>query len=73
MRLAGLKDWTPRLTKIPADQRMELPGITPERTHQIVAGALVAQRAMKSFGIDELEICPWALREGVILRRMERL
>ena len=30
----------PRLAKIPAEQRMELPGITPERTHQIVAGAM---------------------------------
>ncbi|GAA4427266.1 Ppx/GppA phosphatase family protein [Georgenia halophila] len=73
MRLDGLRDWTPRLAKIPAEQRMELPGITAERTYQIVAGAVVAQRAMKSFGINELEICPWALREGVILRRMERL
>lgn len=73
MRLDGLRDWSARLAKIPAEQRTELPGITPERTHQIVAGAFVAQRAMKAFGVEELEICPWALREGVILRRMEAL
>ncbi|WP_127130088.1 Ppx/GppA family phosphatase [Georgenia sp. SYP-B2076] len=73
MQLADLQDWTPRLAKIPAEQRMELPGITPERTYQIVAGAMVAQRAMKALGVDELEICPWALREGVLLRRLDRL
>jgi len=73
MRLADLADWTPRLAKIPAEQRMELPGITPERTYQIVGGAIVAQRAMKALGVDELEICPWALREGVILRRLDQL
>ncbi|MFC7403605.1 Ppx/GppA phosphatase family protein [Georgenia alba] len=73
MRLDDLRDWTPRLAKIPAEQRTELPGITAERTYQIVAGAIVAQRAMKALEIEELEICPWALREGVILRRMERL
>jgi exopolyphosphatase / guanosine-5'-triphosphate,3'-diphosphate pyrophosphatase len=73
MRLADLADWTPRLAKLPAEQRMELPGITPERTYQIVAGAVVAQRAMKAFGVDELEICPWALREGIILRRLDQL
>ncbi|MFH5821593.1 Ppx/GppA family phosphatase [Georgenia sp. AZ-5] len=73
MQLADLADWTPRLAKIPAEQRMELPGITPERTYQIVAGAMVAQRAMKRLGVDEIEICPWALREGVILRRLDAL
>jgi exopolyphosphatase / guanosine-5'-triphosphate,3'-diphosphate pyrophosphatase len=23
--------------------------------------------------VDELELCPWALREGVILRRLDQL
>ncbi|GAA1624591.1 Ppx/GppA phosphatase family protein [Georgenia ruanii] len=73
MQLADLVDWTPRLAKIPAEQRMELPGITPERTYQIVAGAMVAQRAMKDLGIEEIEVCPWALREGVLLRRLDVL
>lgn len=29
-------------------------------------------RAMKAFKIKELEICPWALREGVLLERIDR-
>lgn len=73
MTLADLQDWVPRLAKIPAEQRMELPGITPERTHQIVAGAMVAEKAMKAFGLSSIEICPWALREGVILRMIDGL
>ena len=28
---------------------------------------------MDLLGVDELEICPWALREGVILRRLDQL
>jgi exopolyphosphatase/guanosine-5'-triphosphate,3'-diphosphate pyrophosphatase len=28
---------------------------------------------MDLFGLAELEICPWALREGVILRRLDVL
>ncbi len=67
-----LKDWVDRLGRIPASARTELPGITPERTYQIVAGAEVAMRAMKAFNINELEICPWALREGVLLERIDR-
>ena len=28
---------------------------------------------MDLLGIDRLEICPWALREGVILRHLDRM
>jgi len=28
---------------------------------------------MRAFGVDELEVSPWALREGLILRRLDRL
>ena len=41
------------------------------RARQLLAGALVADAAMDLFGVDELEICPWALREGVILRKLD--
>jgi exopolyphosphatase/guanosine-5'-triphosphate,3'-diphosphate pyrophosphatase len=28
---------------------------------------------MDIFGVEELEICPWALREGVILERLDEI
>ena len=46
--------------------------MSQNRSHQIVAGALVAEASMRALGIEVLEICPWALREGVILRRLEQ-
>ncbi|HWD01118.1 MAG TPA: Ppx/GppA phosphatase family protein [Amycolatopsis sp.] len=49
----------------------QLEGVSPSRSHQLVAGALVAQAAMRALSLAELEICPWALREGVILRRLD--
>ncbi|QEO15458.1 Ppx/GppA family phosphatase [Agromyces intestinalis] len=73
LRLKGLDDWTPRLARIPADARPALPGITEDRTFQIVAGAVVLSEAMRAFGVKSLEVSPWALREGVILRRLDRL
>jgi exopolyphosphatase/guanosine-5'-triphosphate,3'-diphosphate pyrophosphatase len=69
----ALKDWIPRLARIPAEARQELPGITPDRTFQIVAGAVVLHQAMKAMEVDELEVSPWALREGVLLRYIESL
>ena len=37
-----LEDWIPRLAAIEPEQRVALPGITPERTMQIVGGGIVA-------------------------------
>ena len=68
-----LKAWIPRLARIPAETRQELPGITADRTFQIVAGAVVLHQAMKAMDVEELEVSPWALREGVLLRYIESL
>lgn len=70
---AALGSWIPRLARIPASARQELPGITPDRTFQIVAGAVVLHEAMRAMDVDELEVSPWALREGVLLRYIESL
>jgi exopolyphosphatase/guanosine-5'-triphosphate,3'-diphosphate pyrophosphatase len=51
----------------------ELEGVSAARSHQTIAGAVVAAAAMDALGVAELELCPWALREGVILRRLDWL
>jgi exopolyphosphatase / guanosine-5'-triphosphate,3'-diphosphate pyrophosphatase len=51
----------------------ELDGVSVGRAHQTLAGGIVAAAAMDALGVDELELCPWALREGVILRRLDWL
>jgi exopolyphosphatase/guanosine-5'-triphosphate,3'-diphosphate pyrophosphatase len=73
MRLAQLEDWVPRLARLSSVDRTVLPGIGPGRALQIVAGAVVAEETMRALGVDEVEICPWALREGAILQRLDRL
>jgi exopolyphosphatase/guanosine-5'-triphosphate,3'-diphosphate pyrophosphatase len=69
----ALEKWVPRLAGMPVERRAQLPGVTEGRARQLLAGALVAEGAMDLFGVEELEICPWALREGVILRRLDHL
>jgi len=53
--------------------RTQLPGVSRGRAPQLAAGAIVADAAMDLFDLPELEVCPWALREGVILRRLDTL
>ena len=55
-----------------AADRAELEGVSAERAPQIVAGALVAEASMRAMSLESVDICPWALREGVILRRLDR-
>jgi exopolyphosphatase/guanosine-5'-triphosphate,3'-diphosphate pyrophosphatase len=68
-----LRQWIPKLVSMAPEDLARLPGVSPSRTHQIVPGALVAEAAMDIFGLEELEICPWALREGVILERIDQI
>ncbi|MFK4853207.1 Ppx/GppA phosphatase family protein [Microbacterium sp. ZW T6_19] len=70
---SSLGSWIPRLARIPASARQELPGITADRALQIVAAAVSLHTAMTMLKIDELEVSPWALREGVLLRYTEQL
>ncbi|MEV6397283.1 Ppx/GppA phosphatase family protein [Streptomyces sp. NPDC051907] len=69
----SLEEWVPKLSAMTVEQRADLPGVSEGRARQLLAGALVAEGAMDLFGAEELEICPWALREGVILRRLDHL
>jgi len=54
-----------------ASDRAELEGVSADRSPQLVAGALVAEASMRALSIDTIEICPWALREGLILRKLD--
>ncbi|MEV6740175.1 Ppx/GppA phosphatase family protein [Streptomyces sp. NPDC051104] len=73
LKRESLEGWVPQLAGMTAAQRAELPGVSDGRAGQLVAGALVAEAAMDLFGVETLEICPWALREGVILRRLDHM
>ncbi|MDQ4119793.1 MAG: Ppx/GppA family phosphatase [Actinomycetota bacterium] len=70
---AGLRQLTAFISRMSSADLAELEGVSSSRAHQLVAGAVVAQAAMDALGVAELDICPWALREGVILRRFDML
>jgi exopolyphosphatase/guanosine-5'-triphosphate,3'-diphosphate pyrophosphatase len=73
LRHADAADLAERLARTPIAERAQLPGVSRLRAPQLAAGAIVADAAMDLFALAEIEICPWALREGVILRRMDAL
>jgi exopolyphosphatase/guanosine-5'-triphosphate,3'-diphosphate pyrophosphatase len=70
---AELDEWVPKLLDMGVDDISDLPGVSADRAHQVLAGALVASAVMDVFDLSELEVCPWALREGVILQRLDQI
>ncbi len=65
--------WAERLAAMDRVERARLPGVSEGRASQMVAGATVADAVMDLMDVSQLEICPWALREGVILKRLDVL
>jgi exopolyphosphatase/guanosine-5'-triphosphate,3'-diphosphate pyrophosphatase len=58
---------------VPSAALAGMDGVSPTRAHQLLAGAVVADAVMRRLDVHEVDICPWALREGVILRRLDAL
>lgn len=63
-----------QMKEMKVSERSSLPGgVSEGRAPQILAGAVVAKAAMDLAGIDNLELCPWALREGIIVNYLDHL
>ncbi|HLL67445.1 MAG TPA: Ppx/GppA family phosphatase [Micromonosporaceae bacterium] len=73
VHLDDLRAWVPRLAEMSADERAHLPGVSPTRSRQILAGAVTAATVMQALDVEHLDVCPWALREGILLRRIGEL
>ncbi|WP_131763944.1 Ppx/GppA phosphatase family protein, partial [Actinomadura fibrosa] len=68
-----LLGWIPRLARMSDEERAQLRGVKASRAHQILAGAIVAESIMDVLGVEGFDICPWALREGIFLHRLDAL
>jgi exopolyphosphatase / guanosine-5'-triphosphate,3'-diphosphate pyrophosphatase len=67
----ALRPWIDRLARMPARQRAVLPGVSVHRARQILAGSIGAYEVMRGLDLDAVQICPWGLREGILLRELE--
>jgi exopolyphosphatase/guanosine-5'-triphosphate,3'-diphosphate pyrophosphatase len=60
-----------KLKDLSNSQRSSLPGVSASRAKQLLAGAIVAEAVMSHLKVEEVEICPWALREGIVLKWLD--
>ena len=69
----GLGQLVGFVSRIESSALAELPGVSADRAHQVPAGAVVAAATLRALDVPCVRICPWALREGVILRRLDSM
>lgn len=55
------------LVAVPTNERIDLPGISGSRVDILPAGGVVLLAALEAFGLDQIQLCDWGLREGAIL------
>ena len=63
----------PRLAPLGPAGRRRLAGVPEARAGQVVAGAVVALVTVRVLDVERTALSPWALREGVVLRRLDAL
>lgn len=73
LQINGLRQVIGFISRMASSDLAELDGVSAARAHQTLAGAIVAEQAMLALDVTEFVLCPWALREGVILRRLDTI
>ncbi|MFI5495114.1 Ppx/GppA family phosphatase [Actinoplanes sp. NPDC051859] len=71
LRRQTLRPWIDKLAATASADRQRLPGVSAHRARQILAGAVVGYEVMRGLDVEAVRICPWGLREGILLRRLE--
>lgn len=71
LRATDATNLVDKLAAMDLDVRAKLPGVSTRRASQLLAGAVVADTALMLLGVEELVICPWAMREGIFLTRQD--
>jgi exopolyphosphatase / guanosine-5'-triphosphate,3'-diphosphate pyrophosphatase len=67
LALASNERLLAKLAALPLAQRREVPGLHPDRAPTIVAGAAILLRALRSFGLDEVEISEADILHGAAI------
>ncbi len=66
-----LREITDELVGMSRKERTNLPGVSASRAEQLAAGAIVASTAVDLLNVEVVEIGPWALREGILLKHID--
>jgi exopolyphosphatase / guanosine-5'-triphosphate,3'-diphosphate pyrophosphatase len=55
------------LCAVPTVERLDLPGVSVKRADLLPAGGTVLLATLQALDLEQIELCDWGLREGVLL------
>ncbi len=61
-----------QLTDVPLAERLRMPGLDPRRADVSVAGAVLLDTLLEELRADDVTLCDFALREGLVLDYIKR-
>ncbi len=61
-----------QLASLTLEQRLRVPGVDPRRADLATAGAVLLDTVLQRLGADEITLCDFSLREGLILDYIAR-
>ena len=61
-----------RLTEMPLEDRLKMPGLDPRRADLAPVGAVIVDTLLDTLGAEEITLCDFALREGLVLDYISR-
>ena len=72
VRAADLRRLRKRLVTLPLEERLRLPGLDPRRADLAPVGAILLETFLDRIGADQITLCDFALREGLVLDYIRR-
>jgi exopolyphosphatase/guanosine-5'-triphosphate,3'-diphosphate pyrophosphatase len=72
LSLESIQRMLSRLASLPLDDRLEVPGLHPDRAPTIVAGVVILIEAMRSFGLDEVEVSEHDILYGAAIEAPQK-
>jgi len=72
VRASDLRRLRKRLVTLPLEERLRLPGLDPRRADLAPVGAILLETFLDRLGAEEITLCDFALREGLVLDYMRR-
>ena len=71
LELRSIQRMLSRLASVPLAERIEIPGLHPERAPTIVAGVVILVEAMRAFGLDRITVSEHDILYGTALAAAE--
>ncbi len=72
LSLNQVRSWYDKLSRLSMVERRGLPGLERGREDLIIPGTALLLGAMEAIGAEDVIVCDWGLREGLVVDRFEK-